>query len=158
MFIAVFLVGLVLDQLSKWFVHTHMLYQQSIPIIKNIFHLTYTRNTGAAWSMLSGHSWLFIILAVFVVGVILYVVRQIPKEDRLLRGTLGAFAAGALGNMIDRVARGWVVDFFDFRIFPVFNIADCLIVISVILLIWQILFQGKLVNEYKGKKEDEQAK
>lgn len=131
----------VLDQVSKYVVQTNMFEGQSIPILENIFHLTYINNPGAAFGMLPNKTSFFIVMSVVVfVGVIWYA-RTLPKQQRLTRLALGLVLGGAIGNLIDRVRFGAVVDFFDFRVWPVFNIADIAISVAVVLIIWELFRQ-----------------
>lgn len=131
---------LALDQGTKLLVKTTMGINQSIPVIKNVFHLTFVLNAGAAFSMLERQTIFFIVTTVLVLGAILYYLRQVPKEKFWLRLGLALLLGGATGNLIDRIRMGLVVDFFDFRVFPVFNIADIAISVGVGLLILDLLF------------------
>ena len=134
----------LIDQLTKFVVESRMALYESIEIISGFFHITYTRNTGAAWSILEGQGTLFAIMALLVAGYIIYylnVNRDIPTFERT---GLILVCGGALGNMIDRVIHGYVIDFLNFYIFgydyPVFNIADSFLVIGVIMLIIVTIF------------------
>jgi len=130
---------LMLDQSSKYFI-SHSFHQgQSLPVITNIFHITYVQNPGAAFGMLAYRTTFFLAVTVLVIAIILFVYRKVPVERKLLRVGLGLQLAGAIGNFIDRLRLGYVVDFFDFRIWPVFNVADMAIVVGVCLLAVEIL-------------------
>ncbi len=137
-FIAAFI--LFLDQVSKLCIQNYILQGSSIPIIRDIFHLTLVHNTGAAFGMLGRHSYLFIIVSIFAIAVINYFLLQ---KDRILNAVekvaLCFIMGGTLGNLIDRVRLGYVVDFLDFRIWPVFNLADSFITIGAFMLAWAIL-------------------
>jgi len=130
----------VLDHLSKWIVLNKMDLYQSIPIIEGWFHFTSTRNRGAAFSILQGQRWFFIVLTLFVVAFIGYYLYRIHKTQKLFSLSLALILGGAIGNLIDRVRFGEVVDFIDVRIinFAVFNIADSAITIGVILMLWDV--------------------
>lgn len=131
-----------LDQCTKWIVDARMDLFQSIEIW-NFIKLTYIHNTGAAFGILEGSRFLFIILPlILITGTVL-----LWKKPwmRRYRGAVSVIIAGALGNCIDRVFRGFVVDFIDFTYWPVFNVADIAVVCGTILLAILIL---------TGKEED----
>ncbi len=112
---------------------------ESIPIVKQVFHLTYILNPGAAFGFLAYQTNLFIIVtAGLVLGVLLFY-RSLPLERVLVRYGLALVVGGALGNLVDRLRFGKVVDFLDFRVWPVFNLADSAIVIGACLLILDFL-------------------
>ncbi|MGI6576207.1 MAG: signal peptidase II [bacterium] len=132
---------LALDQVTKLWVQNSMVPQESIPLLPGIFHLTYVQNTGAAFGIMKGKTLFFVIITAVVVGFVLYIIPQITKGQLQLRLAMGLLLGGAVGNLIDRVRFGYVIDFFDFRIWPVFNIADSAVVVGVALLFWFILFK-----------------
>lgn len=122
------------DQASKFFITSMMEVGQSIPLINNLLHLTYVRNPGAAFGILPYQTLLFIIITIVVIVAIIYYYRLIARNHRLLRFALALQLGGALGNLIDRVRTGYVIDFFDFKIWPfIFNVADSAIVIGILL-------------------------
>lgn len=133
-FLPAFLV-LLLDQLTKFMVVNNMTKSQSIPLIKNIFHLTYTTNTGSAFGILKGWQLPLIFLTFIIIGVIFYYIPKIKEKEKSLQIFIGFILGAAIGNLIDRIFLGHVIDFLDFRIWPVFNIADSFLSISVIFLI-----------------------
>jgi signal peptidase II len=135
---------LTLDQASKsWIVANFALYEARTPIpaLAEVFQLTYTRNTGAAFGLFQGGSNFFLVFAVLASGVILYFYRQLRGDQWAVRLALGLQLGGALGNAIDRVTRGYVVDFLHVFYeplgfnYPVFNLADSAIVVGVLLLL-----------------------
>ena len=130
----------VLDQLVKVYIQNHMTVGMSIPVIDDIFHITYVLNPGAAFSILEHRTGFFIGVAVILFAAVLYFYPRIPKEYRLLRLGIGLQVGGAAGNLIDRMRTGYVVDFLDFRIWPVFNIADMAIVGGVGLILYSLLY------------------
>jgi signal peptidase II len=130
---------LLIDQLSKGIVTKTMELGQSIPVIANVFHITYWRNPGAAFGILAYRTEFFIIIGTLVAVGIIIALLKLPPGKHLLKVALAMLLGGAIGNLIDRVRIGYVIDFFDFRIWPVFNIADSAIVIGVILLAWFLL-------------------
>ena len=136
----------VLDQLSKlWTVENIPLYGQ-IPAIPGLFHLTNVRNTGAAFSAFQGMQWLFILIFVlFAAGIVWEFSRNRMGFQTFERWCIVSVFAGGLGNMIDRVRLGYVVDMIEveFIRFPVFNVADCFITCGCILLIVHLFFLNR---------------
>lgn len=129
----------LIDQISKVLIIKSFRVRASLPIIKDFFYLTYTHNTGAAFSILTGRR-LFLIITTFIV--IMFIIYYLMKNKITSKLELVSFSliiGGSLGNLFDRIIRGYVVDFLDFRIFsynfPIFNLADTFIVIGVLLLI-----------------------
>lgn len=130
------LIGLVclgilsLDQFSKFLVYKLLTAGQSIPLIPGILNLTFVRNTGAAFGILRNFTFIFIFAAIFIIIYIGYLIftKQHLKVNPYM---LGIFLGGSIGNLIDRLRFGYVVDFIDIHIWPVFNIADSAITISV---------------------------
>lgn len=129
----------ILDQFSKYIVVENMALGESIPIIEEVFHLTYILNPGAAFGMFAHNRLFFIAIAVIVIGIIIWARREILASPWEIKAGCGLFLGGAIGNLIDRARQGLVIDFFDFRIWPVFNIADIAICIGVGLIIWNLL-------------------
>lgn len=130
---------IVLDQLTKYIVVERMFEGESIPIIENIFHLTYILNPGAAFGMMPHNRMFFILMAVLVLTGIWYLRKDIMESPLFVRLGTALFAGGAIGNLIDRSRQGLVIDFFDFRIWPIFNVADIAICVGVGLIIWSLL-------------------
>lgn len=133
------LIFLLVDIVSKLLVSRYILLEKSIKIINNFLYITYVRNTGAAWSMFSSRSVLVLIVSFFIiVGIVLYVNKNRPK-DKIERLAYSMILGGALGNFVNRIVYGYVIDFIDVKIFkydyPIFNLADSFIVIGVILLV-----------------------
>ena len=126
---------LALDQLTKNLISLYFLPGQSQPIIKNIFYLTLVHNKGIAFGLFRGKIVLFIFISVIIIGLLITLFRKIRKLSLLLKVSLALILAGALGNLIDRLVFGYVIDFLDFRIWPVFNVADSAITIGAGLLV-----------------------
>ena len=126
----------ILDQLVKHAVLGSMHLGESIPIIKDVFHITFVLNPGAAFGMLEHQRWIFIVVALLVVVLALVFYKHIQRESLITRIGAGLLLGGALGNLLDRIQSGLVVDFLDFRIWPVFNIADIAICGGAAMLIW----------------------
>jgi signal peptidase II len=128
-----------IDQLSKNLINLYMYVGQNISIIPNFFALNYVRNVGAAFSMLQGARWFFIILSILVLNIIyIYLIsNKILSNKKIILYSM--LISGIIGNLIDRLLYGYVIDFLSFNIFgydfAIFNIADTFIVISIILLI-----------------------
>lgn len=137
------LICLLIDQLTKFIIISTIDLFTSIEVIKSFFSLTYVRNYGAAWSILEGNS---LFLIIFGFGALYLIYRLFIKGHKLMKFdivTYGILIGGILGNLIDRIIYGYVIDFFDFNIwgydFPIFNMADIFIVISVGLIIFSML-------------------
>ena len=159
MWYAILLAGAIgLDQLLKWWVTSHLEVGQSAPLLPGVVQLTRLHNTGAAWSMLEGQTWLFVLVtAAFfaIVGVLIWK-KVLQKRFELV--CLAMIAGGALGNLIDRVVSGAVTDMIrlEFVNFPVFNVADCFVTTGCALLIVYVLFfdrPKKTPPEQDGKAE-----
>lgn len=139
--IPILCIGLLvaLDQITKFIVRTSFALYESHPLIKNVFHLTYIQNTGIAWGMFKNGRTIFLILTVLVLLVCACFYAKIPQNKRFtpIRVCLVFLVSGAIGNMIDRISLRYVVDFFDFRLinFPIFNVADIYVTVSMIVLI-----------------------
>ena len=132
---------IVFDRVVKKLVVSNMVPWETIPVIEDIFHFTYVQNRGAAFSMWQGQ-WIILIgfpLAAIVVGLILIYLKR-NKWDKLMLTSVAMICGGGLGNLIDRIILGYVVDLFDFRVFPVFNIADIFICVGCGLMILDVLF------------------
>lgn len=138
-YILLALAVVILDQLTKLYVVKHFFVGESVPVIENIFHWTYILNPGAAFGMLEGSRWLFVVIALAVMAGIWYMRKDIAAYGLWCTYGSALFAGGAIGNLIDRIRQGLVIDFFDFRIWPVFNVADIAICVGVGCIIWSIL-------------------
>ncbi|MDU7966485.1 MAG: signal peptidase II [Paeniclostridium sordellii] len=136
------IIGLIaIDQISKYVAVNYLANIGSIPIIKNIFHLTYVENRGAAFGMFQNNQIIFIVVAIAACVFGLY---YLYKKDLNILGksAIILIISGALGNLIDRIRLGFVVDYFDFRVIwdYVFNVADVFVVVGTILLCVYIIF------------------
>ena len=138
----VLFVGVVaLDQITKSIVMREFVPGESIPILQDIFHLTYVLNPGAAFGILSNQRMFLLVTGAILILVTVYFYPLLKKSDVFLRLGVTAILSGAVANLIDRIQTGCVVDFFDFRIWPVFNIADIAIVFGMAFMIYAILFR-----------------
>lgn len=138
-FLGITILLVVVDQVSKQLVRSMMVPGETIPLVPNIFHLTYVQNPGAAFGILAHRTNFFIIITLAVIVLILLFFWRISPEHKMIKTALALQLGGAVGNLIDRLLLGHVTDFFDFRIWPVFNIADMAVVVGVGLLCWEIL-------------------
>ncbi len=149
----VFIIGLIcliVDQISKLLIVSNYSVNKSKEIISSFFSITYVKNTGAAWGMFSNGT---LILAIISLVFLYFFIDFILKSDKISKLNVfsyGLIIGGIVGNLIDRLARGYVVDFLDFKIFsydfPVFNIADTFIVVGIILLIIESFIKDKKVE------------
>ncbi|MEK4977468.1 signal peptidase II [Bacillus sp. FSL K6-6540] len=138
----------LIDQGTKYLIATRLELYEQIPVIGDFFLITSSRNRGAAFGILQDQLWFFIVVTIIVVGGIVWYLRKVSKEGRkLLPTALALVLGGALGNFIDRLIMGEVVDFLQFNFgsytFPIFNIADSCIVIGVGLIILDTLLEGR---------------
>jgi signal peptidase II len=143
---------LILDQVTKYFIHAGMALHESIPVIPGFFSITYIRNPGAAFGFLAGASptfryVFFIGVTVAAIGLILHYLRTYAAGDQLLTVSLGMILSGAVGNLIDRVRFGEVIDFLDVYLgtthWPAFNVADSAISIGAFILFIHLIQQKK---------------
>lgn len=142
---------LVADQLTKFIVSLCLSPGASIPVIKNVFHITYVLNPGAAFGILKGQTYFFISVGLLAVIFILISLRR--QQSLRIKIALALILSGALSNLIDRLRLNAVIDFLDFRIWPVFNFADSAITIGAILLAYSILIKR---NQKPSKEYGEQ--
>jgi signal peptidase II len=153
-----FIVGgtvLVLDQITKAFVHNLVQLHQSIEIVPNFIHLTYLKNTGAAFGFLAGvrspfRVAFFLLVSSVAIGCILYLLKNLRPERKALIFSLSLILGGAIGNLIDRLRMGEVIDFIDLHWhhfhWPAFNVADSAITVGVILLFIQMIRKKSFEN------------
>ena len=139
------------DQSSKYWVVNNIGLTDSFTVIPKVIDFVYVKNTGAAFSFLSDKTYGIVILSVisvvFCIGVIFSMIKYKPK-NKLLNISLALMISGAIGNLIDRIARGYVIDFIEttFIKFPVFNVADIAITVGAVMVIIYILFFDKTKN------------
>ena len=137
--IIISIILLCIDQISKLLVVNLLTKTDSITIIKNFFYLTYINNDGAAFSILVGKRIFLILIAVLVIVMLIRYIKKNNIQNKLELVSISLIIGGSLGNLMDRVIRGYVIDFLDFKIFtynfPIFNLADTFIVIGVFLLL-----------------------
>lgn len=158
--IIIIIAAVVLDRIFKLIAVTGIKPKGEIVVLKDIFHLTYVENKGAAFGILSNQRWLFIIATIIMVLLLSYAVYK-----KMIAGKLGVFCTaliigGGIGNLIDRIFKGYVVDFIDLKLIyficpAIFNVADMCVVIGTILLAVWLLFLGGEINV--GKKSTESS-
>lgn len=148
-------ISVLSDQISKYYAADLLRDAGSVPFVPGVLSLRYHENSGAAWGILADHRWVFMSVSVVailaIIGYMVYTRKE--KKDVFLRLALPLFLGGGIGNMIDRVRFGYVVDFleFDFIDFPIFNVADsCVTVAAVLVLIYLV---RDLTREARQKKE-----
>lgn len=134
-----------IDQLVKHIITGSLALYDSIPVIKDVFEIKYIQNSGSAWGLLSGKTGFLLAITILVLLIVFYVYHNIAENSRYLpvRICLIFLLAGALGNMIDRIVLGYVIDFLYFKLinFPVFNVADMYVTISMIVLLLLVIFK-----------------
>ena len=153
--VVLILVGVGLDQLTKYLVVSNMALHESIDIIPGVFRFTYIQNDGAAFGSLDNARWVFMVLStVAIIGILIYMFWKKP-QNKLMLSALILIVSGGIGNMIDRIALGYVIDFLDFCAFPkiwmwVFNVADSFVCIGAgLLILWLVL---DMIRDYKTEK------
>jgi signal peptidase II len=135
------------DQVVKFIVHALISPGQSI-LIYGLLKLTYVRNTGAAFSIFSGFSPQLALIGLVIIAGVLYMHYQIRPKEVLLQIALALVLGGSFGNLIDRIFRSYVVDYIDFTIWPVFNLADIMINVGVALILLRLF-----MHEHKKRKK-----
>ena len=145
MYYLLMLVIILFDQISKYLIRINFDLQESLPIWDGIFHLTYVQNKGAAFSIFEGQLAFTIGFPVVVMALLFFYIIKHGKDINTFMGVaLSLILAGGIGNLIDRILLGFVTDFFDFRIWPVFNIADISVCVGCgLLLIYVLFIEGK---------------
>lgn len=135
----------MLDQLTKMVALSVLSSHRSIPVVKGFFHLSLVSNRGAAFGIFPGQRLLLIVFAVLVISIVVYYHFRLPRDRVLLNTSLGLILGGSLGNIFDRVFRGAVVDFIDFRFWPAFNVADASVNIGIAIILYCVLFKKEVV-------------
>jgi len=146
-FLIVFFI--LLDQTSKIAIVKKLYQNESIPIISNVFHITLVYNSGSAFGFFRNQNWILIYISVFAIIFLLFLFVRRPKFKSYFYLHTWHFAlllilCGATGNLIDRIRLGYIVDFLDFRIWPVFNFADVMITGGVFFLLFILFKKGVL--------------
>ncbi|MBR0596789.1 signal peptidase II [Sinanaerobacter chloroacetimidivorans] len=155
MYFIIIAVIVILDQLTKYFIQAGMELNSSAPLIDGVFHLTYIHNYGAAFSILQNQTILLILLPLAVTtAVLVYLARKRKTEHWMLLLSMSFIVAGGIGNLIDRIGNGYVVDFFDIRVFPIFNVADISVCVGCgLLILFMFVVEPKIAKEKKKAEE-----
>lgn len=151
--VSVSLLIIAFDQWTKHLIHTKFSWGESLPLIDSFFNLTYVRNSGAAFGLLhkappAFRDPFFLIVPLIALVVIFYLFTRLTREQQWTTTALSLIVGGAIGNLIDRIRFGYVIDFLDFHWkeiyhYPAFNVADSCIVIGVGMMLIQSFFRGK---------------
>ncbi len=143
------------DQITKYIALTQLKPIGSVTFIDGFMDFTFVENRGAAFGIFSGKTWLLLVISIIICAVLVWAMTKMPKtkEYRKLRVTFVLILSGAVGNIIDRALRGYVVDFFEFTFikWPVFNMADIYVVVGTIVMAVIIMFFMKDKKENAGK-------
>ena len=134
----VLLLTALMDQAAKLAAARALSPGESIPVIRNVFHITLVHNTGAVFGLFRGMNFLLVLSSALFLVLLFYYYSQLEKSNPGFQIPAGLIAGGAAGNLIDRLLFGYVIDFLDFRVWPVFNIADAAITAGVGLFIWKM--------------------
>ncbi len=156
-YIAAIIIGLFvigLDQYTKYLIDSSVICGTSKDFIKGVIDITYIKNSGGAWGMLSGHTWILVSVTLVVMLVCIALIMRYGMKNKWIFWALILVLSGGLGNMIDRIARkGEVIDFLHlsfFPDFPVFNIADCAVCIGAFMIVGY--FVKSLIDDAKEKR------
>ncbi len=150
--------SVVLDQLTKWLVESNIELHDTVDFIPYVMSLYHTRNEGAAFSMLADSKWVFMTLSSVSILLIIRILYTERKRHVLLEASLAMILGGGIGNMIDRVRYGYVVDFFktEFVDFAIFNVADCFVTLGAIGLgVYLVFFEQKVEKALREKQKAE---
>ena len=157
--IAVIAAVIGLDQLTKWLTVVNLAEYESFPVWQDVFHFTYVKNTGMAFGMLKDHRWVFMVFStIAIVALIVYLFRFRP-ESRWMQISMAMIIGGGIGNMIDRIFLGYVIDFIDVTLinFAVFNVADSFVCVGAgIMIVCLIIDLIKEIKLEKAQKAEEQ--
>ena len=154
MFATLTILGLLFDQATKLYIHRSMQLFDSIPVVTDFFNITYVRNRGAAFSFLSEASWrlpFFIAITLVAAIAIIVAFHKLRDDQKLAQTSLAMIFSGAVGNLIDRLRLGEVIDFLDVHWYryhwPAFNVADSLICVGVFLVALDMLLEERSLKE-----------
>ncbi len=149
------IVVLVLDRVTKMWAASNLPYQVPVTVIpglENVFTLTYIRNSGAAFGLFPQAATIFAIIKIVVVIALVVWYHKLPVQHFLVRVSVGMIQGGAIGNLIDRLTAGSVVDFLHFHFWPIFNVADSAVSVGVVILAVYMLFDDSPAPE--GSKDE----
>ncbi|MGI8608814.1 MAG: signal peptidase II [Candidatus Dormibacteria bacterium] len=146
MLLLVALIVFVLDRVTKIAVQHNLALGEHVSVVGDLLWIDHSQNTGIAFSLATSFSSIVFVFDIGAILFILYLARRVPRTEPWMRLGLGLVLGGAIGNVVDRVLAGSVTDFIDFRVFPVFNVADSAISVGAILLAWR-LYMGSKATE-----------
>jgi len=142
-YLSLTLVLLIIDRLLKWWASTSLEFAVPRNLIGNVIRLTRVHNVGGAFGLFPGGSTVFLVVSSIVAAVLFLILLTMHIDSRLIRAGMACVLAGAVGNLIDRIMWGYVLDFFEIRGFPIFNVADACITIGAGLIILAVLLGGE---------------
>lgn len=150
--IAIIVGVIALDQLTKWLAVIYLEGAPSLPLWQDVLHFTYTRNEGAAFGIFSNQRWVFMVFSTIAIVALLVVLFAYRPKSRYVQITLAMIVGGGIGNMIDRIALGYVIDFIDFTLidFAIFNVADSFVTVGAFMLMGYLIMD--IVREAKAEK------
>ena len=134
---------LIIDRVTKWWVDSSLELEVPNNLIGNVIRLTRVHNDGGAFGIFPGGGAVFLVVSGIVSLILFLILLTMQIDSRLIKTGMAFVLAGALGNLIDRIQWGYVLDFFEFRGFPIFNVADACITVGAVLIILSILFGGE---------------
>ena len=152
---AIIIGGIAIDQFTKWLAATFLSQVGTFPLISDVLHLTYHTNKGMAFGMLETHRWLFMsVSTVTIIALLILLYSGYVRQNKLYTVSLALIISGGIGNMIDRVFLGYVIDFIDFRLidFAIFNGADSLVCVGAGILILALILD--VIKESKKNNQD----
>jgi len=141
MYILIGMALVIIDQTIKYMVNTNMILGQSYPLIEDFLYITYVKNTGIAFGLFKNNNIFMIILISVIILIVLYFYNKEKNKVFSLNIAITLLISGAVGNLVDRIYYGFIVDYIDFTFWPAFNLADSLIVIGSITLAVYLIFQ-----------------
>ncbi|MCS6949204.1 MAG: signal peptidase II [Armatimonadota bacterium] len=153
-FFAGTLLVILFDQASKWWIQWTLSPGQSVPIVPGVLHFTLSFNSGIAFGLFPQFGRVFLWLSLAIVGVVLVYYLHLPSPSAWTTAIASLLTGGALGNVLDRLRLGHVVDFIDFRVFPVFNLADTAVTCATILWIVRQWYSTSVGSEAEGHGAD----
>ena len=156
------IVGVIgFDQLTKWLTVINLEEWESFPLWQDVFHFTYVKNTGMAFGMMKDHRWVFIVFSTVAIGALIVYLFRFPPNSRWAQVSMAFIIGGGLGNMIDRLILGYVIDFLDFTLinFAVFNVADSFVCIGagmmILYLVKDLIQEIKLERAQKAEEKND---
>ena len=157
--VAIIVLGIIVDFVSKRIVATQMALGQSIPLWRDVLHITYVQNRGAAFGMMAGSRWIFITVSSIAIVAFAFYLIYTKSNRAIWIFAISMMASGGIGNMIDRIWLGYVVDFIDFTLinFAVFNIADSLICVGAGLMILDLVLDFIETSKELRKSKEENS-